>query len=115
MAGKGLGGGFGLGKMKELADAFKKAQEVQENAKKLQQELEETTIEGQSPDGMVKVVLTGTQEPVSVTISPDALSRGAEEVSVSVTIAMKDAYTKSKTHMESKMEELTSGLSLPGM
>lgn len=115
MAGKGLGGGFGLGKMKELADAFKKAQEVQENAKKLQLELETTQIEGQSTDGMVKVVLTGTQEPVSVTISSEVISLGADGVSQLVTAAMKDAYSKSKAHMESKMEDLTSGLSLPGM
>ena len=38
---KGQGFGFGLGKMKELADAFKKAQQVQENAKTLQIELEQ--------------------------------------------------------------------------
>lgn len=35
---KGQGfGGFGLGKMKELAEAFKKAQQVQEGAKRLQE------------------------------------------------------------------------------
>ena len=46
---KGQGfGGFGLGKMKELADAFKKAQQVQEDAKKLQEELEQMEIEGKS-------------------------------------------------------------------
>ena len=55
---KGQGfGGFGLGKMKELADAFKKAQQVQEDAKKLQEELEQMEIEGAA--GGVTVVLSG--------------------------------------------------------
>lgn len=45
---KGQGFGFGLGKMKELAEAFKKAQEVQEGAKKLQEDLDNLEIEGEA-------------------------------------------------------------------
>ena len=41
---KGQGFGLGLGKMKELAEAFKKARQVQEGAKKLQEELEEMDL-----------------------------------------------------------------------
>lgn len=112
---KGQGFGFGLGKMKELAEAFKKAQEVQQGAKKLQEELEQMEIEGTSADGSVKVVMTGNQEPRQVTISPDAMAQGAEALSELVTTAMKDAYEKSTTTMRERMEELTSGLNLPGM
>lgn len=112
MAGKGFGP---LGKMKELAEAFKKAQEVQQGAQVLQAELEQMQIEGQSPDGLVTVVVTGNQEPVSVAIAPDALNQGAEALSASVTMAMKEAYAKSTETMRSRMEELTSGLNLPGM
>lgn len=112
---KGQGFGFGLGKMKELAEAFKKAQQVQEGAKRLQEELEQMEIEGESSDGLVKVVLSGNQEPVRVTISADALSQGAEALSGIVTEAMQDAYIKSTSTMRSRMEELTSGLDLPGL
>ncbi|KJH70584.1 nucleoid-associated protein [Aliterella atlantica CENA595] len=112
---KGQGFGFGLGKMKELADAFKKAQQVQENAKKLQEELEQMEILGESGGGLVKVVLSGNQEPRRVEISPDAASEGAEVLSDLVTAAMKDAYNKSTATMRERMEELTSGLELPGM
>ena len=109
------GFGFGLGKMKELADAFKKAQQVQEGAKRLQEELEQMEIEGKSEDGLVKVVLNGNQEPLGVEISPDALGQGAEALSTIVAAAMKDAYQKSTATMRSRMEELTSGLDLPGL
>ncbi|NET09068.1 MAG: YbaB/EbfC family nucleoid-associated protein [Merismopedia sp. SIO2A8] len=112
---KGQGFGFGLGKMKELKDAFEKAQQVQEGAKKLQEELEAMNIEGQAGGGSVKVVLSGNQEPRSVEISDDILSEGADVVSDLVTAAMKDAYQKSTQTMRERMEELTGGLNLPGM
>ncbi len=107
------GFGFGLGKMKELTEAFKKAQQVQEGAKKLQEELEQMEIEGQDDKGLVKVIVSGNQEPRGVKISEDALSQGAEAVSALVTAAMKDAYNKSTATMRDRMEELTSGLNLP--
>ena len=112
---RGQGFGFGLGKMKELADAFKKAQEVQQGAKQLQEELERMEIEGQSSDGLVKVVMSGNQEPLRVEISDAALGQGASALSELVTAAMKDAYDKSTATMRERMEELTSGLNLPGM
>lgn len=111
---QGQGFGFGLGKMKELTEAFKKAQQVQEGAKRLQEELEQMEIEGESGGGQVKVVLSGNQEPIRVTISPDALGEGPEMLSDLVTAAMKDAYIKSTSTMREKMEELTGGLNLPG-
>ena len=112
---RGQGFGFGLGKMKELADAFKKAQEVQQGAKQLQEELERMESEGQSRDGLVKVVMSGDQEPLRVEISDAALGQGAQGLSELVTAAMKDAYDKSTATMRERMEELTSGLNLPGM
>jgi DNA-binding YbaB/EbfC family protein len=114
MTGKGQGFGFGLGKMKELAEAFKKAQQVQEGAKQLQEELEQMEIQGESTDGMVRVILSGNQEPKRVEISPDAMNQGAEALSDLVTAAMKDAYVKSTATMRDRMEDLTSGLELPG-
>jgi nucleoid-associated protein EbfC len=111
---KGQGfGGFGLGKMKELADAFKKAQQVQEDAKKLQEELEQMEIEGQA--GGVTVTLSGNQEPRRVNIGADAAAKSPEELSQLVLDAMMDAYDKSTATMRERMEQLTSGLNIPGL
>ncbi|WP_013324583.1 YbaB/EbfC family nucleoid-associated protein [Gloeothece verrucosa] len=112
---QGKGFGFGLGKIKELQEAFQKAQQVQEGAKQLQDELEKMEIEGQSGDGSVTVIMSGNQEPRSVTIQPAALEKGAEALSELVTEAMRNAYSKSTDTMRQKMEELTSGLNLPGL
>ncbi len=111
---KGQGfGGFGLGKMKELADAFKKAQQVQEDAKKLQEELEQMELEGQAGD--VTVTLSGNQEPRRVNIGSDAAGKSPEELSELVLAAMMDAYDKSTATMRERMELLTSGLNIPGL
>ena len=111
---KGQGfGGFGLGKMKELADAFKKAQQVQEDAKKLQEELEQMEIEGKSGD--VTVVLSGNQEPRRVIIGAEAAGKSPDELSAIVLEAMMEAYNGSTAVMRERMEELTSGLNIPGL
>jgi DNA-binding YbaB/EbfC family protein len=112
---KGQGFGFGLGKMKELTEAFKKAQQIQEGAKQLQEELEQMEIEGQAGGGLVTVVMSGNQEPRRVVISPDALNEGAELLSDLVTAAMQDAYQKSTDTMRERMETLTGGLNLPNL
>jgi nucleoid-associated protein EbfC len=112
---QGKGFGFGLGKMKELADAVKKAQQVQEGAKKLQEELEAMELEGEAGGGLVKVFMSGNQEPLRVEIAEAALQEGADVLSDLVSAAMKEAYRKSTDTMRGRMEELTSGLGIPGM
>ena len=116
MNNKGQGFGFGLGKMKELAEAFKKAQQIQDDAKKLQEELENMVIEGQSADGFVIVKMSGDQKPLSIDIKPEALvGKTAEELSEIVTGSVKEAHQKSTEIMREKMESLTGNLGLPGM
>ena len=109
------GFGFGLGKMKELAEAIKKAQQVQERAKNLQEELDAMEVVGEAGDGKVKVTMSGNQEPRKVEISPDALAEGAEALSELVMVAMRNAYSSSTNTMRDRMEELTGDLNLPGM
>jgi nucleoid-associated protein EbfC len=112
---QGQGFGFGLGKMKELADAIKKAQKVQEGAKQLQEDLEQMEIEGEAGGGLVKVVMSGNQEPLRVEISEQAYNEGLEVLSDLVSAAMKDAYVKSTETMRERMEDLTAGLNIPGL
>jgi len=107
--------GFGFNKMKELAEAVKKAQQVQEGARELQEELEQMEIEGQAHNGMVKVFLSGNQEPRRVEIKPEAFQKSPEDVSKLVLTAMQQAYQKSTDTMRDRMEGLTAGLDIPGL
>lgn len=112
---QGQGFGFGLNKIKELQEAFQKAQQVQQGAKVLQEELETMEIPGQSENGLVTVYLSGNQEPRGIEIDPSLLSQDVAIVAESILQAMKSAYDASTETMRGKMEELTSGLNIPGM
>ena len=107
--------GFGLPNFGQLTEAFKKAQQIQDDAKSLQQELETMEIVGQSDDGLVVVTMSGNQEPLNIEIKPEALSKDSTELSALVTGAVRNAYQKSTDIMREKMESLTGNLNLPGM
>ena len=60
--------GFGLPNFGQITEAFKKAQQIQQDAQKLQEELEVMELEGQSQDGRVSIWLSGNQQPIKVRI-----------------------------------------------
>ena len=108
---------FGLPNFGQLTEAFRKAQQIQQDAQKLQEELEAMELEGSSEDGKVSIWLSGNQEPIRVRIDPSLLSEGQQAAESAILDALKDAYDVSTTTMKSKMEELTGGLNLnlPGI
>jgi DNA-binding YbaB/EbfC family protein len=104
-------GGFGLGKIKE---AFQKANQLKERSQELQQELEEMRLDGEAGGGLVKVTVSGNQEPQGIVISPEAMEQGKEVLEDLVLTAMRNAYQLSAQTMKNRMEELTNELGLPG-
>mmetsp|Transcript_34207 Transcript_34207/g.133982 ORF Transcript_34207/g.133982 Transcript_34207/m.133982 type:complete len:136 (+) Transcript_34207:183-590(+) len=73
---------FGMfGQMGKIMDAYKKAQEFTKETKIMQEELAATELEGTARDGLVKVVMTGNQVPLSVEVSEELLGEGSEAVS----------------------------------
>lgn len=109
--------GFGLPNFGQLTEAFKKAQELQQNAQKLQEELDAMELEGSSADGRASVWLSGNQQPLKVRLAPELLADGAEACEAAVLEALQAAYTNSTGTMKGRMEELTGGLNLnlPGL
>tara|TARA_B100000212_G_C27090366_1_gene411999 strand:- start:5 stop:346 length:342 start_codon:yes stop_codon:yes gene_type:complete len=109
--------GFGLPNFGQLTEAFKKAQEIQQNAQALQDELDAMEIEGKSSDGRMSIWLSGNQQPLRVRIDPSLLSEGQELCETATLEALKAAYEQSTATMKGRMEELTGGLNLnlPGM
>jgi hypothetical protein len=108
---------FGLPNFGQLTEAFRKAQQIQQDAQKLQEELEALELEGKSENEKVSVWLSGNQEPIRVRIDPSLLLQGQEATETAVMEALKAAYAHSTTTMKSKMEQLTGGLNLnlPGI
>ena len=72
--------GFGLPNFGQLTEAFKKAQEIQQNAQALQDELDGMEIEGKSSDGRASVWLSGNQQPLRVRLDPALLQEGQQHV-----------------------------------
>jgi len=91
---------------------MRQVQQMQEKMNKVQVELETDTVEGTAGGGAVRVVATGTQKVMSVTIDPDTAS-DTEMLQDLVVAAVNEAMEKSKQLAASKMQAVASGLGLP--
>ena len=97
----------------QLAGLMKQAQQMQENMRKLQEQLAATEIEGQSGAGMVKVTMTGRHDVKRVSIDPSLLKEDREMLEDLVAAAFNDAARKVETELQDKMTGLTGGMGLP--
>ena len=68
--------GFGLPNFGQLTEAFRKAQQIQQDAQKLQEELDAMEIQGSSEDGRASIWLSGNQQPLRVKLDPSLLAEG---------------------------------------
>jgi len=109
--------GFGLPNFGQLTEAFKKAKQIQQDAQKLQDELESMEIEGKSDDEMIKVWISGNQLPLRVEVNEKILSTNKEKIEENILQAIQKAHESSTTTMKERMNELTGGLNLnlPGL
>ena len=98
--------------MKDPMKMLKQVQQMQDRMSKVQAELETETVEASAGGGAVRVVATGTQKVVSVTIDPSAASE-PEMLQDMVVAAVNEAMEKSKQLAASKMQAVASGLGLP--
>ena len=91
---------------------LKQVQQMQDRMQKVQAELDTETVEASAGGGAVRVVATGSQKVVSVTIDPEVASE-IEMLQDLVAIAVNEAMERSKQLAASKMQAVTSGLGLP--
>jgi len=97
----------------QLAGLMKQAQQMQDNMKRLQDELATVEVEGQSGAGLVKVVMTCRHEVKRVTIDPSLLSDDKDMLEDLVTAAVNDAVRKAEATTQEKMSSITAGMPLP--
>ena len=109
--------GFGLPNFGQLTEAFKKAKQIQQDAQKLQDELENMEIEGASDDGMVKVWISGNQLPLRVEVKEEIFQSKKDKIEENILQAIQKAHETSTTTMKDRMNDLTGGLNfnLPGL
>ncbi len=97
----------------QLAGLMKQAQQMQENMKRMQDQLATIEVEGQAGAGMVKVVMTCKHEVKRVSIAPALMGDDREMLEDLITTALNDAVRKVESTTQEKMSGMTAGLPLP--
>lgn len=95
---------------------MKMIQQMQNRMMKIQQELEETVVEGTAGGGVVKVEVNGQRAMQSIKIDPSAVDpEDVEMLEDLVVAAVQDAMDKASKLAEDKMGALTGGMKIPGL
>lgn len=99
----------GVGKL------LKQAQKMQKRIEEAQNELAQTTIEVAHGGGAVKILINGQSEISKVTLDPEFLKEGKDVVESTLTSALREAYAKSKELHQTRMQQATEGMGIPGL
>ncbi len=97
----------------QLAGLMQQAQKMQENMKRLQEELAQTEVEGQSGAGMVKVTMTCKYQVRRVSIDPSLVGDDRDMLEDLVAAAFNDAVRRAEETTQQKMAAVTAGMPMP--
>jgi DNA-binding YbaB/EbfC family protein len=97
----------------QLAGLMKQAQQMQDNMKKMQEQLAGIEVEGQSGAGLVKAVITCRNEVKRISIDPSLLADDKDMLEDLVVAAMNDALRRAEQTSQEKLSSVTAGLPLP--
>lgn len=95
---------------------MKQVQKMQQDMAKLQEELQEKTVEATAGGGVVKVVASGKKQIVSIDISPEVVDPDdVEMLQDLIMAATNEALQKAEDMVAEEMGKLTGGLNMPGL
>jgi nucleoid-associated protein EbfC len=97
----------------QLAGLMQQAQKMQENMKRLQDELASIEVEGQSGAGLVKVTMTCKNQVRRVQIDPSLVGDDKDMLEDLVAAAVNDAVRRAEETSQEKMSSVTAGMPLP--
>ena len=92
---------------------MKQAQQMQDNMRRMQEELAGIEVEGQAGAGLVKVVMTCKHDVKRVSIDPALLADDKDMLEDLVAAAVNDAVRRVESTVQEKMASVTAGLPLP--
>lgn len=96
-----------------MGNLMKQAQKMQDDMQKMQEELANAEVLGESGAGLVKVVMTGRHDVRKVEIDPSLLEEDIEMLEDLLAAAVNDAVRKVEQNSKEKMGDITSGMNLP--
>ena len=92
---------------------MKQAQEMQERMQKMQEEIANAEVTGESGAGLVKVVMTGRHDVKRVSIDDTLLSEEKEVLEDLLAAAVNDAVRRVEQANKDKLGGLAAGIDLP--
>ena len=108
---KGMGGGPG-----NMQAMLRQAQKMQDEAQRVQAQLEETEYSATAGGGAVSATVNGKHDLVALTISPDVVDPDdAEMLADLVMAAINEANRAAAKDAEAKMGSVTGGMNIPGL
>ena len=96
-----------------IGNLMRQAQQMQEKMAKMQEELANAEVTGQSGAGLVSVVMTGRHDVKRVSIDPSLKDEDLEVLEDLIAAAFNDATRKIESNSQDKMSGMTAGMQLP--
>ena len=95
---------------------MRQASKLTEKIEQRKKELAEETLQGQSGDGRVVVVVNGLQEVRTIKLSKDVVDTSELAMLEDLlTAAVNAALGASRAHMQQDLAKVSGGLNLPGL
>lgn len=108
---KGFGGMPG-----NMQALMKQAQKMQEDLKRVQEETEKLTVEATAGGGMVKAVVSGNNQVVSLQIEKEVVNpEDVEMLQDLILTAINSGLQKAQEQTKSELAKITGGIGIPGM
>lgn len=96
-----------------MGNLMKQAQKMQEDMKRMQEEVARAEVTGEAGAGLVKVVMNGRHDVKQVTLDDSVMQEDKELLEDLLAAAVNDAVRKVEAYSQEKMASVTSGMQLP--
>jgi hypothetical protein len=96
-----------------IGQLMKQAQAMQENMRRMQEQLASVEVEGQAGSGTIKVLMTCKHEVRRVSIDPSVTGDDREMLEDLLTAAYNDAARKVEATVAERMGGVTAAMGLP--
>ena len=105
-----------MNRQPDMRQLMAQAQKMQQQLAEAQEELASKTFEGTAGGGMVTATVTGAQELVAISISPDVIDPDDVEILEDLVVAaVRQAFEAASTAASDQLGGLTGGLDLGGL
>ena len=99
--------------MKGIGQLMKQAQEMQAQMEEAQQEMANTTVNGESGAGMVKITMTCKHQVIALEIDETLIDDDKEMLEDLIVAAFNDSIRRVEKTIQDKFSGMASGFNLP--